>query len=118
MVRTALTLLLLWSPLPLAAETFLFMAEEDGCVWCARWNKEISHIYPNTAEGRAAPLFRFDISEPSPRDAKLASRVRFTPTFILVRDGFEIEGYPGEDFFWPLLAMMLERANVPLDGPG
>ena len=113
--------MLFWLPFPAAPETFLFMAEEDGCIWCERWDEEISHIYPKTAEGQAAPLYRFDIDDASPRNATLASRVRFTPTFILVQDGIEIdrlEGYPGEDFFWPLLAMMLQRANILFDGSG
>ena len=41
----------------------------------------------------------------------------FTPTFVLVREGRElarIEGYPGEDFFWGLLAAMLRDAGVTL----
>jgi hypothetical protein len=41
-----------------------------------------------------------------------ARPVVFTPTFVLVEDGQElarIEGYPGEDFFWGLLARMLEE---------
>ena len=45
-----------------------------------------------------------------PADAEIGPRPVFTPTFILVADGREagrIEGYPGEDFFWGLLAKML-----------
>ena len=45
-----------------------------------------------------------------PDDLALDRRVRFTPTFLLVDDGRElarIEGYPGADFFWPLLGDML-----------
>jgi hypothetical protein len=37
--------------------------------------------------------------------------VLFTPTFVLINNGQEqarIEGYPGEDFFWPLLTRLLE----------
>jgi hypothetical protein len=42
----------------------------------------------------------------------LARPISFTPTFVLVEDGRElarIEGYPGEDFFWGLLGMLLEE---------
>ena len=38
--------------------------------------------------------------------------VVFTPTFILFEKENELgrlEGYPGEDFFWALLELMLER---------
>ncbi|MBR9852609.1 MAG: hypothetical protein GYB27_24955 [Rhodobacteraceae bacterium] len=105
--------------LPFAAvsEPRLLMAEEDGCVWCAKWHEEIGPIYPKTAEGRTAPLERFDLHSESP-DVEFSKRVHFTPTFILVEDGGElgrIEGYPGEDFFWGLLAMMFERAGISLD---
>ncbi len=110
----------LWLPLPAVADTYLLMAEEAGCHWCAKWNEEIAHIYPKTAEGRTAPLQRYDVHGHSP-DVAFAQRVHFTPTFILVQDDTEvgrIEGYPGEDFFWGLLTMMFEKANIPLDRKG
>ncbi|MFO6464328.1 hypothetical protein ACK8OR_08045 [Jannaschia sp. KMU-145] len=114
----------LWAVLPslAAAQVELIMGEEAGCIWCARWDAEVSPEYPLTAEGRAAPLRRVDIHDPLPDDLQLDSRMRFTPTFILVHDGVEIdrrEGYPGEDFFWPVLGQMLDAAarDIPeLDG--
>ena len=121
LLRTLAVALLALAPLSAAADTVLLMAEEVGCPWCAQWDREIAEIYPKTKEGQAAPIVRYDIHRETPEGITLASRVRFTPTFILVRDGVEverIEGYPGEDFFWGLLAMMLERAGVPLDETG
>lgn len=91
----------------LAAE--LVMVEQPGCEWCARWNAEIAPIYPRTAEGRFAPLRRVDLRD-MPPELALTRRVLFTPTFLVVEDGQELarlEGYPGEDFFWPLLADLL-----------
>lgn len=99
------------------AEVRLVMVEEDGCMWCARWNEEISEIYPKTPEGQAAPLRRIDIHAPTPADLTFARPLFFTPTFVLMVDNVEasrIEGYPGEDFFWGLLAQMLEREKVEL----
>lgn len=87
----------------------LLMVEEDGCHWCARWDQEIGVIYHKTEEGRIAPLRRVDIAAP-PADIRFASRLVYTPTFVLVVDGEEIgriEGHPGEDFFWPLLGRLL-----------
>ncbi len=104
-------------PLAAMADPYLLMAEEDGCFWCAKWNEEIAHIYPKTAEGRIAPLQRYDLHSETP-DVAFEKRVHFTPTFILVEDGKEvgrIEGYPGADFFWGLLGMMFERADIDLD---
>jgi hypothetical protein len=120
-LRTLVAAMVMALPLPALAETYLLMAEEHGCMWCARWNEEISGIYPKTREGQAAPLRRFDIRQGDPDDVSFASDVRFTPTFILVRDGTEvgrIEGYPGEDFFWGLLELMLRRAGVQTEKTG
>lgn len=97
------------------ADTRLVMAEEPGCIWCARWHDEIGPIYPKTPEGAAAPLRRVNILEPIPDDILFVRRVNFTPTFILLVDGVEksrIEGYPEEDFFWGLLGQMLEREGI------
>lgn len=111
--------LVLFSALAASAETVLVMVEEQGCVWCARWNEEISHIYPKTDEGKAAPLKRIDIHAAVPEGMIFARGLNFTPTFVLMVDGQEvsrIEGYPGEDFFWGLLERMLLHANVDVTG--
>lgn len=97
------------------ADTKLIMVEEHGCIWCDRWNEEISDIYPKTAEGKAAPLHRIDIHAARPDGITFARGLHFTPTFVLVVDGGEvarIEGYPGEDFFWGLLGQMLTKAEI------
>lgn len=91
----------------------LLMVEEEWCAWCKRWHEEVGAIYDKTAESKRAPLRLMDIHDAVPKDITLASRPRFTPTFILIVDGQEagrIEGYPGEDFFWGLLNQMLDRA--------
>ncbi|MQQ10697.1 hypothetical protein GFB49_19775 [Epibacterium sp. SM1979] len=120
MLRASLIILACALPISAAAETVLLMAEEDGCVWCAKWDSEISHIYPKTAEGRTAPLERYDLRGETPA-YEFTRRVTFTPTFLLIDDGQEvgrIEGYPGEDFFWPLLNDLFARAGISLDQRG
>ena len=102
---------------PLAAAE-LVMVEETYCHWCERWNEEIGVVYDKTDEGERAPLRRVDISESIPEDLTFKSRPNYTPTFILVDDGREvgrIEGYPGEDFFWPLLGQLLAKLPAPAD---
>ncbi|MGA9409911.1 MAG: hypothetical protein WBV78_05640 [Roseobacter sp.] len=94
----------------------LVMVEQDGCHWCARWNEELSHIYPKTEEGLRAPLRRVNLRD-LPEDITFTSRPVFTPTFVLVRDGKElgrIEGYAGDEFFWFLLGQLLD-AQSPAD---
>lgn len=99
---------------PARADMILIMAEEDGCYWCAKWNEEIGPIYPKTTEGKIAPLRRIDIHADAPDDLTFDKQLHFTPTFVLMKDGIElnrIEGYPGEDFFWGLLGVMIEQAE-------
>lgn len=101
------------------AETLLVMVEEQGCLWCDRWNNEIGPIYPKTNIGKAAPIRRIDKNAPRPTDMTFSAPLRFTPTFILMIDGVEasrLEGYPGEDFFWGLIEKMLQRANIDVTG--
>ncbi|MEN8659378.1 thioredoxin fold domain-containing protein [Marivita sp.] len=93
------------------AEPYLVMVEQPGCIYCERWDAEIGPAYPKTAEGKFAPLMRADLRQGPPEGITYARRVLFTPTFVLIDDGQEqarIEGYPGEDFFWPLLTKLLE----------
>lgn len=114
--RLAIIFALIIAPSAVRADVTLMMAEEPGCIWCARWNAEIAPIYPKTDEGKAAPLRRVDVTGTIPDDIQLVRRINFTPTFVLLINGSEvsrIEGYPGEDFFWGLLGVMLEKQNIP-----
>ena len=89
----------------------LVMVEQNGCEWCEIWNEEIAPAYPKTTEGKFAPLRRVDIHQ-MPDNLATARRVNFTPTFLIVEAGQEVarlEGYPGEDFFWPVLARLLKE---------
>lgn len=111
------SLLCIVAALPVRAAELL-MFEEKWCHWCERWNEEVGVIYHKTAEGKRVPLRRLDVHDPMPKDVDLATRVQFTPTFVLVEDGKEIgriEGYPGEDFFWGLLNQMLRKLPDPTE---
>jgi len=110
----ALTLCL--NPLPALAAS-LVMVEQAGCHWCEQWNAQISHIYPKTDEGQQAPLRRVDLRD-LPKDLTFKSPPVFTPTFVLVEDGKElgrIEGYAGDEFFWFLLARLLDEHSDEIE---
>jgi len=93
----------------------LVMFEASYCEWCAAWHEEIGPIYPKTDEARIAPLRQVDIDDPRPDDLTDIDSIVFTPTFVLMENGQEvgrISGYPGEDHFWGLLGMLLEKIET------
>lgn len=88
------------------------MFEEEDCGYCARWEREVGGVYSRTAEGRLAPLARTELEGADRNDIVLREPVRFTPTFVLLRQGKEvgrITGYLGETQFWGLLGDLLRR---------
>jgi len=90
------------------------MFEQRSCVWCQKFDREIAPAYGKTAEGKRAPLHRVDIAQPIPADLAFIRRERFTPVFVLVNDGREIgriRGYPGDAFFYGLLANLLAQMD-------
>lgn len=94
-----------------ALATELLMLEQKGCAWCVRWHQEIGEAYPNTDQGKLAPLRRVDIHE-WPEDLEHIARERVTPTFVLISNNREVarlRGYPGDHFFWPMLDEMLSQ---------
>jgi hypothetical protein len=104
----------------------LLMYELQGCPWCKLWRAEIGPAYPQSAEGLRAPLRVVDLRGPPPEGITLEKPVRTSPTFVLVEGGREvgrITGYPGADFFWPLLNELLAKldpkpAIPPAAAPG
>jgi hypothetical protein len=96
-----------------AAELVMF--EQAGCTWCATFDREIAPIYPKTAEGQRAPLRRVDIDHPLPQDLAFIDMERLAPLFVLVENGREIgriRGYPGEDNFWGLLGVLINKLDA------
>ena len=95
-----------------AAELLMF--EEQSCIWCRRFDAEIAPAYAKTTEGQEAPLRRVDIRQKHPADIVFSETPRLTPTFILVENNREIgriTGYPGAEFFYPLLTQLLAKRS-------
>jgi len=90
----------------------LLVIEQDGCPYCEKFNREIAQAYPKTPEGSLAPLRRIDLNDAWPAEYANIRQERFTPTFILINNGQEIDrivGYPGDEYFWFLLGEMLQK---------
>lgn len=95
--------------------TQLVMIEEPGCVYCAKFNREIAPAYAQTPEGKTAPLRRLNLHDPWPDDLSGVKGETVTPTFILVHNNTEIgrlRGYQGDEFFWFLLNELLSKLPV------
>lgn len=98
----------------LAAELLMF--DDPGCMWCARWDAEVGPDYPGSPAAAIAPLRRLDLrADPLPEGLELDSRVRYTPTFVLVDEDREvgrITGYPGRLAFWVQLDRLLGQLET------
>lgn len=95
----------------LPAGLCLVFVEDKACVYCRKWLEEVGASYGETPAGRVAPLARRQMG-----DGVLAGfpGLRYTPTFILVRDGREVDrkvGYAGPEEFWAGLSEMLAKAG-------
>src|SRR3954471_18137656 len=117
----ALCILAMLSQAVAAAE--LVMYRRDGCPWCAKFDRELGPIYPKTEFNQRAPLRMINLDHD--RDLPIAhGAIRYTPTFVLAENGKEvgrIEGYPGEDYFWPRLEnlfQVLKEAQTQATAPG
>jgi len=109
----AVLCLLLSSASVQAAELLMF--EQPGCPWCQKWHAEVGPAYGKSAEGQIAPLRRLQLGD-QPPGVVLKQPVTVTPTFVVVEHGSEvgrITGYPGAEFFYGLLAPLLEAAAKP-----
>jgi hypothetical protein len=116
MDRRALLLALGALAFPVAAkaedEVFLLFVTQPGCPYCARWERQIGPIYPNSPEARRAPLRQVDRQDATIGMLELAAPVVFTPTFILIsgdREVGRITGYVDDAFFWGQLKRLVER---------
>jgi thioredoxin-related protein len=94
----------------------LVMFEQGGCVYCARWNRDVAPVYDKTTEAKVLPLRRIDIGQQSQAGVTLASPVLYTPTFVVVDNGKEIgriTGYISDDSFWGLLDSLAAKLETP-----
>lgn len=106
-----------WNAQPLR----LMMVTEPACQFCRAWRAEIGPGFATSATGRAAPLFEVDLNGPYPDGLALARRPRLTPSFILLHKGAEvgrIEGYVGQQHFYPVLEQMMAQAGFDPTGKG
>ena len=115
-IRAGVVALLLVLPLGMAPalSAELVMFERTGCMWCARWDREVGAVYPVTKEAHVAPLRKVNIDRGVPEQYRLTPPVFYSPTFVVIEDGRElgrITGYMSDDAFWGLLGAILKPAD-------
>lgn len=91
------------------------MFHSPDCEWCETWDEEIGVGYDKTSESKQAPLRRVNVDDQKTVNG-LKRPIAYTPTFVLMSGGREvgrITGHPGVDFFYPLLAELLAKAQQP-----
>jgi thioredoxin-related protein len=84
----------------------LVYVDRSGCPWCHRFEQETMGPYQLSELGREAPLKRHSLDNGQPPFRGLDEPVRFTPTFILLKDGKEaarIIGYRDNATFFGLM---------------
>ncbi|WP_218578211.1 thioredoxin domain-containing protein [Vineibacter terrae] len=111
----AATMLMAGAAMAMAAELVMFHSR--SCPWCAAWDRDIGPVYGKTPEGRLLTLRRVDADRSTDGGVRLSRPVDVTPTFVIVACGREvgrITGYPGEDHFWGLLGIEIERLRTTL----
>lgn len=92
----------------------IVMFRRAGCPWCHAWDREIGGIWSRSDIGARHPMRMVDLDADLMPAIALVRPVRFTPTFVVARDGAEIgriEGYPGQDFFWGLMERLVAQAE-------
>lgn len=117
MRSTLLTAVILAASGAIARAAELVMFHSKSCPWCAAWDRDIGKVYDKTNEARVLKLRRVDADRGTNGGVKLARPVEVTPTFVIVACGREVGrilGYPGEDHFWGLLGMEIERNRTAL----
>jgi thioredoxin-related protein len=113
MLRAALLALAFCAAAPALANggrLELLFVDRSGCPWCARFEREVLPGYGLSDLGREAPLKRVSLDAGQPKEAALDEPVRFTPTFVLLRDSREIGrvvGYMDNATFYGLVEKLL-----------
>ena len=85
------------------AGTSLIMVTSKYCPFCKAWEHDVGVVYDKSSYAQILPLTRVNMGSPIPEGVVLQKPVVGTPTFLIIRDGQEIDrkrGYYDEEMFW------------------
>ena len=79
------------------------MVTSDYCPFCQSWEREVGLVYDKSPYAANLPLTQVNIQSEMPKELAFKSPVVGTPTFLIIRDGQEIDrqrGYTDAQMFW------------------
>ena len=95
-----------------AAGAQLIMVTSEVCPSCKAWERDVGAVYDKSPYARKLPLSRVEIGSKMPKNAAIEKPVVETPTFLIIRNGQEIDRQRGyvdaEIFFWWLSEHVVE----------
>ena len=87
-----------------AADARLIMVTSEHCPYCQAWERDVGAVYDKSPYAAKLPLTRVEIGIKMPENVAIKKPVVGTPTFLIIRDGHEIDRQRGyidaEMFFW------------------
>ena len=95
-----------------AADARLIMVTSEHCPYCQAWERDVGAVFNKSPYAVKLPLTRVEIGSKMPKNISLKKPIIGTPTFLIIRDGQEIDrqrGYVDEEiFYWWLSENMAE----------
>ena len=95
-----------------AAGERLIMVTSQHCPYCRAWERDVGAVFYKSPYAAKLPLTRVEIGSKIPKNILLKKPIIGTPTFLIIRNGQEIDrqrGYVDEEiFYWWLSEHMAE----------
>ena len=95
-----------------AADARLIMITSEYCPYCQAWERDVGVVFNKSPYAAKLPLTRVEIGRKMPNNVVLKKPIIGTPTFLIIRNGREIDrqrGYQDEEmFYWWLSEHMAE----------
>ena len=86
-----------------AADARLIMVTSEHCPYCQAWERDVGAVFSKSPYAAKLPLTRVEIGSKMPNNVVLEKPIIGTPTFLIIRNGQEIDrqrGYQDEEIFY------------------
>ena len=86
-----------------AADTSLIMFTSEHCSYCQAWERDVGAVFNKSPYAAKLSLTRVEIGRKMPKNILLRKPIVGTPTFLIIRNGEEIDrqsGYVDEEIFY------------------